>query len=92
MKKETLINLGLALLVLIVIVLIAANGLFASIVDTIIAIVSLTLVIGLSIYKVALWFHYRHDPEKRERVIYTFQTFPKVLRRWYMDESKQKEK
>ena len=92
MKKETLINLGLVFLVLIIIVLMAANGLFANIVDTIISIVSLTLVIGLSIYKVALWFHYRNDPEKRERVVYTFQTFPKEFRRWYMGESKPKEK
>lgn len=92
MKKETLINLGLVFLVLAVIVLMAANGLFANIVDTIISIVSLTLVIGLSIYKVALWFHYRNDPEKRERIVYTFQTFPKEFRRWYLGESRSKEK
>ena len=92
MKKETLINLGLALLVLVIIVLMAANGLFANIVDTIISIVTLTLLIGLSIYKVTLWFHYRNDPEKREHIVYTFQNLPKELRRWYFGESKQKEK
>ena len=92
MKKETLINLGLALLVLIIISLLAASKLFADLVDTTIGIVSLALVIGLSIYKIALWFHYRNDPEKRERVVYTFQSFPKEFRRWYLGESKSKEK
>jgi len=92
MKKETLINICLVFLVLVIIALLAANNLFANIVDTIISIVTLTLMIGLSIYKIALWFHYRNDPEKRERVVYTFQNFPKELRRWYMGESKQKEK
>jgi hypothetical protein len=92
MKKETLINICLVFLVLVIIALLAANNLFANIVDTIISIATLTLMIGLSIYKIALWFHYRNDPEKRERVVYTFQNFPKELRRWYMGESKQKEK
>jgi hypothetical protein len=92
MKKETLINICLVFLVLVIIALLAANNLFANIVDTIISIVTLTLMIGLSIYKIGLWFHYRNDPEKRERVVYTFQNFPKELRRWYMGESKQKEK
>jgi hypothetical protein len=92
MKKETLINIGLALLVLVIIALVVANSLFASIVDTIISIVTLTLLIGLSIYKVALWFHYRNDPEKREKIVYSFQNFPKEFRRWYFGESKSKEK
>jgi hypothetical protein len=92
MKKETLINLGLALLVLAIVVLLAANNTFAVITDTIIGVVSLALMIGLSIYKVALWFRYRHDPEKRERVVYSFQSFPKEFRRWYRGESKAKEK
>jgi uncharacterized membrane-anchored protein len=92
MKKERLINLGLALLVLAVIVLLAASQTFAAITDTIIGIVTLTLMIGLSIYKVALWFRYRNDPEKREQVVYSFQGLPKEFRRWYLGESKAKEK
>lgn len=92
MKKETLINLGLALLVLAVIVLLAASNTFAVITDTIIGIVTLALMIGLSIYKVTLWFRYRNDPEKREKVVYSFQGLPRELRRWYLGESKGKEK
>ena len=92
MKKETLINLGLAFLVLAIIGLLAASHTFAVITDTIIGIVTLTLMVGLSIYKVALWFRYRNDPEKRERVVYSFQSFPKEFRRWYLGEGKAKKK
>ena len=92
MKKETLINIGLALLVLAIIALFVVNDMFASIVDAIIAIVTLALLIGLSIHKLALWFRYRNDPEKREQVVYSLQSFPKELRRWYLGESKPKAK
>jgi uncharacterized membrane-anchored protein len=92
MKKETWINIGLALLVLTIIMLLAASDTFAAITDTILGVITLTLMIGLSIYKLALWFRYRNDPEKRERVVYSFQSFPKELRRWFLGESKAKEK
>jgi hypothetical protein len=92
MKKETLINLGLVLLILSTIFLLVASNRFAGILETLISIASLALLIGLSIYKVALWFRYRHDHEKRERVVYSFRSLPKELRRWYQGESKSEEK
>jgi hypothetical protein len=44
------------------------------------------LILGLSIYKLAVWFRYRSEPEKRERVVYSGQVYPEKIRRWLMDE------
>lgn len=86
MKKESLINLGLALLVFAAICLVSWNRMIGGIVETLITICILTAVIGLSIYKLALWFRYRHDPKKREQVVYSGRNFPRRIRQFYMDE------
>lgn len=92
MKKETLINLGLALLVFAAICLVSWNRMLGGIVETLITICILTAVIGLSVYKLTLWYRYRHDPEKREQVVYSGQNFPRQLRRFFMDEKRDDEK
>ena len=49
--------------------------------ETAIRILPYLLLIGLSIYKIAVWFGYRNDPEKRERVVYSGQIYPEKIRR-----------
>jgi len=86
MKKASLINLGLALLVFAAICLVSWSRMIGGVVETLISIGILTAVIGLSIYKLALWFRYRHDPERREQIVYSGANFPRQLRRFFMDE------
>lgn len=92
MKREYKINIGLSLLVVAVIFLVFLSRTIAGIVGTMIRIPILTLVIGLSIYKLVLWFRYRNDPEKRERVVYSGQIYPEKIRRFLMDEKMDNDK
>lgn len=92
MKREYKINIGLSLLVVAVIFLVFLSRTIAGIVGTMIRITILTLVIGLSIYKLVLWFRYRNDPEKRERVVYSGQIYPEKIRRFLMDEKMDNDK
>lgn len=88
MKKESLINLGLALLVFAAICLISSNHFIGGIVETLITIAIFAAVIGLSAYKLMLWFRYRHNPDKREQIVYSRANFPRQLRRFFMDEKR----
>src|SRR5262244_173454 len=37
----------------------------------------LSLIVGGSIYKLSLWWRYRHDPEARESIVFSTQLFPR---------------
>jgi hypothetical protein len=92
MKREHKINLGLALLVLAVIFITLSNSTMAWIAGTIFSIVILAQVIGLSVYKLALWFRYRNDPVEREKIVYSSRIYPEKVRRFLMDEKRDKDK
>ena len=92
MKREHKINLGLALLVLAVIFITLSSSAIARVAGIIFSIVILAQVIGLSIYKLALWFRYRNDPVEREKIVYSGQIYPEKIRRFLMDEKADKDK
>ena len=52
----------------------------------------LSLIIGGSIYKLALWWRYRHDPEKRQSVIFSTQLYPARLARLLTDDDGDRKK
>ena len=49
-------------------------------------------VVGGSLYKVTQWWHYRHDPVKREQAASLSQVYPARLRRFFYDEEADKVK
>lgn len=69
-----------------------APGSLIAIVDFALLIALLVLVDGGgSIYKLALWFRYRKEPEKRELIASSGQMYPKRLRKFLMDEPDERE-
>ena len=73
--------------------------LFATANQAVIRIVDFALLVALlilidgggSIYKLALWFRYRKEPDKRELIASSTQIFPKKLRQFLMDEAGDRE-
>jgi hypothetical protein len=74
---------------------IVAAGLFVrSASPSLITIVDVALLVALimlvdgggSIYKLALWFRYRKDSDKRELIASSGQMYPEKLRKFLMDE------
>lgn len=63
----------------------------SAVTTTAIDIFFLTLIVGGSAYKLALWFRHRHDPEKREAVAFSTQLYPSKIRKFLMDEQDEKE-
>jgi hypothetical protein len=88
MTKRSEIILGLFLLIALIILMSSLDGSIAENADTAILMLSFLLLLGLSIYKLAVWFGFRHNPEKRESVVYSGQIYPARIRRWLMDEKR----
>lgn len=86
MKTKFLMAIGVLLIITAVIYLSSRSHLAATIVDDIISLWFLVLVVGGSIYKLTMWWRYRHDPVERERITFSTSSFPARLRRFYMDE------
>ena len=43
-------------------------------------------VLSMLVYKVWLWFEYRHDPVKREALVFSTQLLPRRLMKFVLDE------
>jgi len=86
MKTKLLMAVGVLLIITAVIYLSARSHLAATIATDIISLWFLILIVGGSIYKLTLWWRYRHDPAKRERVTFSTQFYPSRLRRFFYDE------
>ena len=54
--------------------------------DVILIVISAGVVVGLSLYKVTLFYRYRDDPAKREALFWSGQVYPKWLARFIFDE------
>lgn len=86
MKTKFLMAIGVLLIIAAVIYLSSRSQLAATIAADIISLWFLVLIVGGSIYKLTLWWRYRNDPAKRERIAFSTSSFPARLRRFYMDE------
>jgi hypothetical protein len=86
MKTKFLMAVGALLIIMAVIYLSSRSHLAATIATDIISLWFLILVVGGSIYKLTLWWRYRHDPAKREKVVFLTPLYPSRLRKFYMDE------
>jgi hypothetical protein len=92
MASRRKVIVGISFLFAAVIFFSLLNGSIADRVETAIRILPFVLILGLSVYKLAVWFGYRNDPEKREGVVYSGQIYPKKIRRWLMDEKDNEDK
>jgi hypothetical protein len=92
MRQQHKINIGLCILVAAVVLLAFLSRAIAGFAADMTRIGILALILGLSIYKLVLWFRYRNDPEKRERVVYSGQIYPEKVRRFLMDEKMDNDK
>src|SRR5262249_3155702 len=70
-----IINIVLALGMFALIVLVCAGGRFSKVMEALIGVFFLTTVVAGSVYKLKLWFKYRHDPERREEETYSNQFY-----------------
>ena len=86
MKTKFLMAVGVLLIITAVIYLSARSHLAATIATDIISLWFFVLIVGGSIYKLTLWWRYRHDPAKRERVVFSTPIYPSRLRRFFYDE------
>ena len=86
MKKKFLMAIGVLLIITAVVYLSARSHLAATIAEDIIGLWFLVLVVGGSIYKLTLWWRYRHDPAKREQVVFSTGFYPSKLQRFFYDE------
>ena len=86
MKTRFLMAIGVLLTITAVIYLSSRSHLAATIATDIISLWFLFLIVGGSIYKLALWWRYRHDPAMREKVVFSTQLSPSRLRRFFYDE------
>ncbi|MEN3332915.1 MAG: hypothetical protein V7641_2280 [Blastocatellia bacterium] len=86
MKTKFLMAIGVLLIITAVIYLSSRSHLAATIASDIISLWFLVLIIGGSIYKLTLWWRYRHDPAKREKVVFSTPLYPSRLRKFFYDE------
>jgi hypothetical protein len=86
MKTKFLMAIGVLLIITAVIYLSSRSHLAATIATDIISLWFLVLIVGGSIYKLTLWWRYRHDPAMREKVVFSTQLSPSRLRRFFYDE------
>ena len=80
------------LIIMAVMYLSARSRLAATIASDIIDLWFVVLVVGGSLYKLALWWRYRHDPARREQVVFSTQLFPASLHRLFFDEKEDRKK
>lgn len=86
LQRRTQLIAGISLLIIVVILLTCLHSFLAGIVEWVFRFSLFLIVVGLSLYKLVIWFRYRHDPEKRERIVYAGQIYPEKIRRFLMDE------
>jgi len=86
MKKNLLMAVSVLLTIMAVMYLSARSRLAKTIATDLIDLWFLVLVIGGSIYKLTLWWRYRKDPVRRERMIFSTPLYPSRLRRFFYDE------
>ena len=90
MMKKLLMAASVLLVIMAVMYLSARSHLAETIFADVTRITILALVVAGSIYKVTQWWHYRHDPIKRERAASLSQVYPARLRRFFYDEEADK--
>ena len=86
MKSKLLMVAGVLLTIMAVLYLSARSHLASTIFSDIFSLAILALVIGGSIYKIALLWRYRHDPGRRRQVIFSTQLYPASWRKFFYDE------
>ena len=86
MKTKFLMAIGVLLIIMAVMYLSFRSQLAATIATDIIRLWFFVLIVGGSIYKLKLWWRYRHDPAKREKVVFSTLIYPSRLRRFFYDE------
>jgi hypothetical protein len=89
MKTKFLMAISVLLIITAVIYLSSRSQLAATIAADIISLWFLVLIVGGSIYKLTLWWRYRNDPAKRERIAFSTSSFPARLRRFFYDEKEE---
>lgn len=92
-KKQYAIGIAVWLCIVAVGVFVtSASPRLIAIVDVALLVALIMLVDGGgSIYKLALWFRYRKDANKRELIASSGQMYPKRLRKFLMDEDEEQE-
>lgn len=86
MKTKLMMAAGVLLIIMAVLYLSARSRLAETIATGVIDLFFLVLVVGGSIYKLRLWWRYRHDPVKREQVVFSTPFFSSRLRKFFYDE------
>ena len=86
MKTKFLMAAGVLLLMTAVLYLSVRSRLAETIATGLIDVAILALVVGGSIYKLALWWRYRKDPVKREQVVFSTPFFSSKWRKFFYDE------
>jgi hypothetical protein len=86
MIKKLLMALSVLLVICAVMYLSSRSHLAMTIFTDIIRLWLLVMIVGGSIYKLAQWWRYRHDPAMREKVVFSTQLYPSRLRRFFYDE------
>jgi hypothetical protein len=92
MIKKLLMAASVLLVIMAVIYLSARSHVAETIFTDILRVVIFGAIIGGSIYKLAQWWRYRHDPRKREQAASLSQVYPARLRRFIYDEEDDKAK
>ena len=87
MKKNLLLAVGVLLVIMAVIYLSERSRLAATVGGMAFDAVLVAVVVGGSIYKLALWWRYRHDPARREQVVFSNPFYPPRRRRFFYDET-----
>ncbi|HEY9231484.1 MAG TPA: hypothetical protein VIS78_05040, partial [Blastocatellia bacterium] len=80
------------LVICVVIYLSSRSRLAMTVFEDIISLWFVVLIVGGSIYKLAQWWRYRHDPAKREQAASLSQVYPSALRRFFYDEKEDEAK
>ena len=89
--KKWLMTIGVWSLMAAVIYLSVRSRVVGTITGRLLDLMLIVFVVGGSIYKLTLWWRYRHDPAMREKVVFSTQLYPSRLRRFFYDEKEDKE-